>query len=785
MTDGLLHTTTNIYDPLNRAVTNLFPDGTTTITVYDAGGRKIESLDQASQPTYFGYDGLGRLTSVTNALSKVTRYAYDEAGNQTNLVDALLRTNSYQYDALGRRTMHTLPGSQSESFGYDQVGNQVLSTNFNGVVITNQYDLMNRLTNCASAGGPLAAFTYTLDGQRQTMIDPSGAYSYTYDVRDRVTNYVTPQGTLRYQYDANGNLTNLSSSTSGGTQVGYQFDALNRLTNVIDGSLGTALANTAYGYDPVGNLQRMQFPNGMSNTYQYDSLNRLTNLVWKTNNISFASFAYQLGPTGNRTNLQETMLGGVNRTNRWSYDPVYKLNLETIVSSTNSSLKSLGYTYDDVGNRLTRSATNFTDIATLTNQSFLYNTNDWLASDGYDNNGNTTNSAGTNYFYDVENRLTNVTCGSFSVTVVYNGDGERVAKTVSSGGTATTTLFLVDTHNLTGYAQVLEELQPSGGATNLMRAYTYGLSLVSQRLLGSSTNFCGMDGHGSVRFLASTNGTVTDTFTYDAFGTLVNTSGTTPNNYLYCGEQLDWDVGLYFLRARYMNPNIGRFWTMDTDESDQSGANTDSPPIPSMGETRASDSGEDLENPLTLHKYLYCGNNPVNNSDPTGHDFEVLAVIDIMTVGMDTLGGPPITPTQATSSFRVYVRADDDHAWIYVENLITGQKHTYGRWKIGYGLPKANSSGVLVDRELKRSFRASRGIDVKSFTPTINAGYTIYNNNCATYAQSEWNRVSGESLKKSGPFVSGTYDLPGVLKDSILEKNGGKKEVLIQKGVNK
>jgi RHS repeat-associated protein len=334
----------------------------------------------------------------------------------------------------------------------------------------------------------------------------------------------------------------------------------------------------------------MQYPNGMSNSYQYDSLNRLTNLVWaKSTNI--VTFYYQLGQTGNRTNLQEVMPGAVSRTNRWSYDAVYKLALETI--STNSTLKSLGYTYDYVGNRLTRSATNFADVGLLTNQSFTYNTNDWLNTDGYDNNGNTTNSAGTNYGYDAENRLTNVTCGSYSVTIVYNGDGQRVSKTVGS----TTTLYLVDTHNLTGYAQVLEESQVNSGITNLTRAYTYGLSLISQRLLGSSgsTNFFGTDGHGSVRFLTSTNGTVSDTFTYDAFGTLIASTGTNANNYLYSGEQWDWDIGLYFLRARYMNPNTGRFWTMDTFEGNN-------------------------EDPLSLHKYLYCQGNSVNGIDPGGHD---------------------------------------------------------------------------------------------------------------------------------------------------------------------
>ena len=73
-----------------------------------------------------------------------------ELGNQTNQVDAAGRVTTFQFDALGRRISRTLPGGQTESYAYDLEGNQVCQTNFNGVIITNQYDVMNRLTNCAA-----------------------------------------------------------------------------------------------------------------------------------------------------------------------------------------------------------------------------------------------------------------------------------------------------------------------------------------------------------------------------------------------------------------------------------------------------------------------------------------------------------------------------------------------------------------------------------------------------------------------------------------------------------
>jgi YD repeat-containing protein len=95
-------------------------------------------------------DGAGRLIAVTNALgtaqSLFALYQYDEAGNEIAQIVALNRMNTFQYDGLGRRIQHSLPGGQSETFGYDPVGNLICYTNFNGAVITNVYDLMNRLT---------------------------------------------------------------------------------------------------------------------------------------------------------------------------------------------------------------------------------------------------------------------------------------------------------------------------------------------------------------------------------------------------------------------------------------------------------------------------------------------------------------------------------------------------------------------------------------------------------------------------------------------------------------
>jgi RHS repeat-associated protein len=317
-------------------------------------------------------------------------------------------------------------------------------------------------------------------------------------------------------------------------------------------------------------------------------LNRLTNLAQSKNSSPVGSYNYTLGLTGNRASATEPNGRALN----WSYDGIYRLTNETISLDPHPTPKngSVDYGLDPVGNRLSQNSTlpGIPSAGPLT-----YDFNDRLSTESYDPNGNTTVSGARYFAYDFENRLKSMSMlvnGTMTViaTVQYDGDGNRVAKTVGGG----TTRYLVDDLNPTGYAQVVEEL----GASGVQRTYTYGTQRINQNQLGSSTwtpSFYGYDGGGSVRTLTDATGTVTDTYDYDAWGNAVNTTGATPNAFLYRGEQYDPDLGIYYLRARYLNPLTGRFLSKDPAD----GAVTD---------------------PATLHKYLYGSADPVNRIDPTG-----------------------------------------------------------------------------------------------------------------------------------------------------------------------
>ena len=96
--------------------------------------------------------------------------------------------------------------------------------------------------------------------------------------------------------------------------------------------------------------------------------------------------------------------------------------------------------------------------------------------------------------------------------------------------------------------------------------------------------------------------------------------------YLYAGEQFDPDLGMYYLRARYHNPQTGRFWTMDSFEG-----NTD--------------------DPHTLHKYLFAGNDPINRIDPSGHE-DIFSVSIASSLGMALRFGYDTTATAAGTAIQ-------------------------------------------------------------------------------------------------------------------------------------
>jgi RHS repeat-associated protein len=334
---------------------------------------------------------------------------------------------------------------------------------------------------------------------------------------------------------------------------------------------------TSYSYDSTGNILGYLYPNTFQTIQAYDTLNRLTQISTSRSGL-VSSFQYTLGPAGNRLSVAE--LSG--RTVNYDYDADYRLTSEAITADPSGNNGTLAYSYDGVGNRLQLSST----LSAILGGPSTYDANDRLTLDTYDANGNTISSAGISSSYDFEDRLIQ----QGAINIVYDGDGNRVAET--SGGV--TTQFLVADINPTHYPQVIDELV----GNSVVRSHTYGLNHISENQLINGVwapSFYGYDGHGNVRFLANTVGSVTDTYQFDAFGNSIASTGTTPNNYLYSGEPFDSGARLYQLRARWYKPLTGRFITRD----------------PWDGHTCSM---------MNYDPYIYASDDPVNRGDPTGRN---------------------------------------------------------------------------------------------------------------------------------------------------------------------
>ena len=375
--------------------------------------------------------------------------------------------------------------------------------------------------------------------------------------------------------------------------------------NAIVTTAVTGNRTTTYSYDFVGNLVSAIYPNGTITTYAYNDLNRLVHLLTVDSFGVVVEYFYTLDTVGRRIAINDH--NGQNIT--YEYDVLGRLVAEQIIDASNAITHEAGYEYDSVGNRI-RSVINGAETL------YTYDANDRLIQAGartyeYDANGNVLHEVGPMgeafYTYNSRNQLIKADKTDFNgpstSTYTYNADGNRASSTVNE----VTTHYLVDTNR--NYPQVLEETDDAG---NLLASYSYGLDLISQDRVGQGTRYYHYDGLGSARALTDDIAVVTDTYDYDAFGVMLESTGNSENSYLFSGEQFDSELGQYYLRARNYDPYVGRFTQMDL----WPGVKND---------------------PISLHKYLYANADPINNTDPSGN--LTLSQISIgLTVGGAVLG---------------------------------------------------------------------------------------------------------------------------------------------------
>jgi RHS repeat-associated protein len=164
------------------------------------------------------------------------------------------------------------------------------------------------------------------------------------------------------------------------------------------------------------------------------------------------------------------------------------------------------------------------------------------------------------------------------ITCSYDFAGRRVVKNVNIGSVKIKYVYDGD--------QIIAEYDYYDGS--LLRKYVYGPGIdepVCMITAGGTKYYYHFDGLGSVIALSNTSGGIVERYSYDVFGE-PNRVSSVGNSYMFTGRQRD-ENGLYYYRARYYKPSIGRFMQPDPIQSE-------------------------------INIYTYCGNNPVNYVDPWG-----------------------------------------------------------------------------------------------------------------------------------------------------------------------
>lgn len=559
------------YDSRGRVIATRYPDGSVDSTYYDTMNRVIAQVDGSQHRTSYSYDSL-YLRSVTDPKSQ--QYIYSS-------------------NALGWLEQETRPGSAVPLItAYDVNGNVISTTNRRGGQVTYSFDALDRDT-IVTADGQATHITYGANDGSVQFVNSESSDNLVADSYGRFTqDYISRSGNT---YTINAVLANddrilgynsTSSHWSGTKGPSFTYDSTNNV-KTISSSIFTGSATITWNRD--GLPTQVLFPNGLTSTSDFTSAHAVSSVQYSTGIAPTVLLQRDsLGRIGTRT--PGTFADSVSS---YRYNPDgtlawWGLSVRANLPCTfNSSygwgcphtewLRETDYSYDPVGNQTTGGAS--------------YNANRLLSASGYtmtyDEDGNLISKSGAGFSQTLRwnslGQLDSVTTNGTTVTFGYDGLGRRVRKTVS--GATTGYLYAGD--------DLFMELDASG---NPVTEYAYWPSVDAPLAMskGGQAYYLTQDPVGSsiTGLVRASDNSLQASYKYSPFGTLLSGSFDNVGNSLQFGaRQYDSETGLTYFRARYYDPQVGRFISED--------------PIGLGG---------------GINPYVFAGNDPINGGDPSGLD---------------------------------------------------------------------------------------------------------------------------------------------------------------------
>ena len=628
----------HLWRPISFTKYNLNGAQTTYIQT-DYAGHPLKITNALNQVSSFQYDKAGRLTYaedpsgyyVTNQwrLGKLVSQTVGKTGSSVSA------NVSLEYDP--QMTMMKVKDPKNryvETYGLDAAGQITTVTNLEGQTMTISRGVLGKVDQIDRFDNTSINIYYDEKGRPYSVYYPNSYYAYSYlsngllssidngynfinliydnwndlvQLENEVYGYYCT--TNNYAYDAEGNLTNkvltvndyydtytLINST-------YLYDANERLTGEDDAN-GNPLWR--YGYNFCGELtSSTNMVSGIYCTYVYDDMGRIQRMVYNKSTRGWIPYYinYVYDSSG-RVTVREAFGGG-----QWNlspafyeYDELGRLSCEiTFDGSTNN------YNYDLAGNRIaTYNSYNSPIISysTPTNNNRLAT---WGSNGSmiYDNAGCVT--------YLTRNTKTNIN----SLSLSWNGEYQLYGVEVDLGDnyiyfeydSLGRKFYRSDNETCEYYIYDGMNLVADYDAVNcrLLRTYTYGPGVDNIQSMTiyneddtTETYYYIKDASNTVHVLVDEDGLIVEYYYYDAFGNLKikneNYQWIPKSNYgnrfLFQGREYDYDTALYYFRARWYEPETGRWLSPD--------------PIGISG---------------GLNLYAFCGNDPVNFVDPEGESW--------------------------------------------------------------------------------------------------------------------------------------------------------------------
>jgi RHS repeat-associated protein len=540
------------WDLQGRVTKETRSDGKFSEQTYEATTSRLKTVkDPKNQMRTFTYDLDGRVTGIgyTGAVIPTTNvtYSYRDLQGLPDPYGRLLRmsdatgTTAFTYHpagVLGATRLKSVDGPLTADlleYTYDEMGlpkNRKLNGSANET--TNAFDSLGRLRTRTTS---LGDFTFTYEGVNSrtlSLVYPNGQrvdYAYFGNVNDHrlqeIHNKLAGGGTLSkfgYTYDVGGDIQTWSQQrgTNPTETFTFGYDRADQLTKAsLSSSSGAILKSYGYGYDSAGNRTVAAADASVTAT-THNNRNKITGQV-VGGALPVAGLLNEPGTVA--INAAPVPVSSDNRFAGTA--PVSGGTQTFTVSATDAN-----------GN--TRSNTYQVPVTGAAGGPF-----------GYDDNGNLNVQGSRTYDWDAENRLVAVKDnGTTLVSYVYDGRGRRFQK-IAGGVTRT---FLYDG------AQLAEERLSSGGTIKYFDGPGIDQHLARQDQAGV-VSYYASDHLGSVGDVTDSAGGVVVTRRYDPWGTLL--AGSATAGYAYTGRDWEPETGLYYYRARYYEPTLGRFLSED------------------------------------------------------------------------------------------------------------------------------------------------------------------------------------------------------------------------------